>query len=144
VVVPSLVADLTLLLAELMENATAFSPPHTQVTVSAAALRGGARLSIVDRGLGLPADRLAEENARLTRRERLDLAPTEVLGLFVVGRLARRHGIEVTLTDTPGGGLTAWIDLRPELLVPRAQAVPATLRFTGPGRAARNRSTRTC
>jgi signal transduction histidine kinase len=112
VVVPSVVADLTLLLAELMENATSFSPPHTRVTVTAGELRNGARLAVVDHGLGLPPDRLAEENARLTRRERLDLAPTEVLGLFVVGRLARRHGMEVTLTDTPDGGLTAWVDLR--------------------------------
>src|SRR3712207_7388724 len=61
----------------------------------------------------MPPERLAEENARLTRRERLDLAPSEVLGLFVVGRLARRHGIEVTLTETPGGGITAWVDLNP-------------------------------
>ncbi len=108
-----------------MENATSFSPPHTRVTVTAAELRGGARLAIVDHGLGLPPERLAEENARLTRRERLDLAPSEVLGLFVVGRLARRHGIEVTLTDTPDGGVTAWVDLRPAHLVSRAEAVPA-------------------
>jgi len=125
-VVPSLVADLTLLLAELMENATSFSPPHTRVTVTAAELRGGARLAVVDHGLGLSPERLAEENARLTRRERLDLAPSEVLGLFVVGRLARRHGIEVTLTDTPEGGVTAWVDLRPAQLVSRAEAMPAT------------------
>ncbi len=125
VVVPAVLADLTLLLAELMENATAFSPPHTRVTVTAAELRGGARLAIVDHGLGLAPERLAEENARLTRRERLDLAPSEVLGLFVVGRLARRHGIEVTLTDTPDGGVTAWVDLRPAHLVARAEAMPA-------------------
>ncbi len=82
-------------------------------------------------------ERLAEENARLTRRERLDLAPTEVLGLFVVGRLARRHGVEVTLTDTPGGGVTAWIDLAPAHLVSRQPVstalpggvVPAGRRF---------------
>ncbi len=121
VVVPAILADLTLLLAELLENATTFSPPHTNVTVSADELRGGARLAIIDRGLGLAPERLAEENARLTRRERLDLAPTEVLGLFVVGRLARRHGIEVTLTDTPDGGLTAWIDLNPSHLVARVE-----------------------
>ncbi len=124
VVVPAVLADLTLLLAELMENATSFSPPHTRVTVTAAELRGGARLAIVDHGLGLPPERLAEENARLTRRERLDLAPSEVLGLFVVGRLARRHGIEVTLTDTPDGGVTAWVDLRPTHLISRAETVP--------------------
>ncbi|MFG1605939.1 ATP-binding protein [Actinoplanes sp. NPDC049265] len=124
VIVPAVVADLTLLLAELMENATSFSPPHTQVAVTAAELRGGARLAIVDHGLGLSPERLAEENARLTRRERLDLAPTEVLGLFVVGRLARRHGIEVTLTDTPEGGVTAWVDLRPAHLVAPAETLP--------------------
>ncbi|MBB2945624.1 signal transduction histidine kinase [Actinoplanes lutulentus] len=121
VVVPAVLADLTLLLAELLENSTAFSPPHTSVTVSAEELRGGARLAIIDHGLGLAPERLAEENARLTRRERLDLAPTEVLGLFVVGRLARRHGIEVTLTDTPDGGLTAWVDLNPSHLISRVE-----------------------
>ena len=124
VVVPAVLADLTLLLAELMENATSFSPPHTRVTITAAELRGGARLAIVDRGLGLTPERLAEENARLTRRERLDLAPSEVLGLFVVGRLARRHGIEVTLTDTPEGGITAWVDLTPAHLVAPREAMP--------------------
>ena len=120
VVVPAVLADLTLLLAELMENATAFSPPHTRVVISASELRGGARLAIVDRGLGLAPERMAEENARLTRRERLDLAPSEVLGLFVVGRLARRHGIEVTLTDTAGGGVTAWVDLTQAHLISAA------------------------
>ncbi|MBL7261831.1 sensor histidine kinase [Paractinoplanes lichenicola] len=124
VVVPAVLADLTLLLAELMENATAFSPPHTRVVISANELRGGARLAIIDQGLGMPPERLAEENARLTRRERLDLAPSEVLGLFVVGRLARRHGIEVTLTETPGGGITAWVDLNPSHLIARVSAVP--------------------
>lgn len=123
-VVPAVVADLTLLLAELMENATSFSPPNTRVLVTAAELRGGARLAVVDHGLGLGPDRLAEENARLTRRERLDLAPSEVLGLFVVGRLARRHGIEVTLTDTPDGGVTAWVDLAAVHLVSRADTMP--------------------
>ncbi|MEU4691818.1 nitrate- and nitrite sensing domain-containing protein [Actinoplanes sp. NPDC023714] len=125
VVVPAVLADLTLLLAELLENSTAFSPPHTTVTVSAEELRGGARLAIIDHGLGLAPERLAEENARLTRRERLDLAPTEVLGLFVVGRLARRHGIEVTLTDTPDGGLTAWVDLNPSHLIARVENLSA-------------------
>src|SRR6185312_11743343 len=119
VVVPAILADLTLMLAELMENATAFSPPHTRVLISATELRGGARLAIVDNGLGMSPERLAEENSRLTHRERLDLVPSEVLGLFVVGRLARRHGIEVTLTDTPGGGITVWIDLNPSHLVSR-------------------------
>ena len=123
VVVPAVLADLTLLLAELMENATSFSPPHTRVVISADELRGGARLAVIDNGLGLTPERFAEENARLTRRERLDLAPSEVLGLFVVGRLARRHGIEVTLTESTGGGVTAWVDLAPSHLIAPAGTV---------------------
>jgi hypothetical protein len=59
----------------------------------------------------MPAERLAEENARLKRRERLDVAPTDVLGLFVVGRLCRRYGIDVALGPTPGGGVTALVQL---------------------------------
>ncbi|MEV6341838.1 ATP-binding protein [Actinoplanes sp. NPDC051851] len=132
VVVPAVLADLTLLLAELLENATTFSPPHTTVTVSAEELRGGARVALIDHGLGLAPERLAEENARLTRRERLDLAPTEVLGLFVVGRLARRHGIEITLTDTPDGGVTAWIDLSPQHLIARVESLAAPVAMSAP------------
>jgi len=130
VVVPAVLADLTLLLAELMENGTSFSPPHTRVAVTAVEVHGGARLAVIDQGLGLAPERIAEENARLTHRERLDLAPSEVLGLFVVGRLARRHGIEVTLTDTPEGGITAWVGLGPAHLVARQeilQPMPAGL-----------------
>ncbi|WFE27019.1 nitrate- and nitrite sensing domain-containing protein [Solwaraspora sp. WMMD791] len=124
-IVPSAIADLVLLLAEVMENGTVFSPPHTRVTVSAAARGDGLRISVVDRGLGLSAQRLAEENARLTHRERLDLVPTELLGLFVVGRLARRHGITVALAATAGGGVTVTVDLGPDLLVPTVASTPA-------------------
>jgi signal transduction histidine kinase len=134
VVVPAVIADLTLLLAELMENATTFSPPTTRVVITANELRGGARLAIIDQGLGLPPERMAEENARLTRRERLDLAPSEVLGLFVVGRLARRHGIEVTLTETPEGGVTAWVDLTPmHLVAPAGAGLLQAPSFATPG-----------
>lgn len=119
-VAPGVINDLVLMLAELMENATAFSPPHTRVSVTTAPR--DPRLSIVDHGIGLSPERLAEENARLAQRERLDLAPTEVLGLFVVGRLARRHGIEVKLSPTSGGGITVQIDL--------AEHVIATTRST--------------
>jgi hypothetical protein len=86
---------------------------------------GSYRLEVVDHGIGLTSERLEQENARLERRERLDLAPSEVLGLFVVGRLARRHGIEVTLTDTPDGGVTAWVDLTSAHLMTPAETVAA-------------------
>ncbi|ASW56962.1 nitrate- and nitrite sensing domain-containing protein [Plantactinospora sp. KBS50] len=115
-VAPAVVGDLVLALAELMENATSFSPPHTRVSVTGQRTANGARIRLVDHGIGLPDQRIAEENARLTRRERLDLAPTEVLGLFVVGRLARRHGWRVELSPTPGGGITVELELTGRLL----------------------------
>ncbi|MBQ1018175.1 nitrate- and nitrite sensing domain-containing protein [Micromonospora sp. D93] len=116
---PAVVGDLVLALAELMENATVFSPPHTRVLVAAETSGLGARLTVVDHGIGMSEQRLAEENARLTRRERLDLAPTEVLGLFVVGRLARRHGWQVALAATGGGGVTAQLEIPSGSLVLR-------------------------
>ncbi|MEH0846389.1 nitrate- and nitrite sensing domain-containing protein, partial [Micromonospora sp. CPCC 205711] len=133
---PSTVGDLVLALAELMENATVFSPPHTRVVVAGELTATGARLSVVDRGIGMTEERLAEENARLTRRERLDLAPTEVLGLFVVGRLARRHGWTVDLAPTAGGGLTARLEVPHALLVvrPADRAGATVARATVPAR----------
>ncbi|KOX09450.1 histidine kinase [Micromonospora sp. NRRL B-16802] len=125
---PAVVGDLVLALAELMENATVFSPPHTRVLVAGEPSEVGARLTVVDRGIGMTEQRLFEENARLTRRERLDLAPTEVLGLFVVGRLARRHGWTVHLTATVGGGVTAQLDIpSASLVVRRADRAGATV-----------------
>ncbi|BCB87084.1 hypothetical protein Psuf_043970 [Phytohabitans suffuscus] len=121
---PALTGDLVLLLAEVMENSTVFSPPHTRVTVNAMATGHVVRLRVVDHGLGLSPERIDEENARLARRERLDLAPTEVLGLFVVGRLARKHGLAVALTETPGGGVTVTVDIGQDHLVRSAIPEP--------------------
>jgi signal transduction histidine kinase len=133
---PAVVGDLVLALAELMENATVFSPPHTRVLVAAEPSGLGARLTVVDHGIGMSEQRLAEENARFTRRERLDLAPTEVLGLFVVGRLARRHGWEVGLAATGGGGVTAHLEIPLTSLVLRRaeRAGAAVARAAVPGR----------
>ncbi|WP_432174075.1 ATP-binding protein [Streptomyces sp. Tue6028] len=110
-VVPDIVGDLTLMLAELLENAVMFSPATSgvEVVIRPRHGTGGALVEIIDHGLGMSPERLVEENARLIRRERLDLAPTEVLGLFVVGGLSRRWGIEVALSRTPGGGVTATV-----------------------------------
>jgi signal transduction histidine kinase len=119
-VAPGIIGDLVLALAELMENGTSFSPPHTRVTVTAELVGNGVRIRLVDHGIGMPPERMAEENARLTRRERLDLAPTELLGLFVVGRLARRHGLRVTISATPGGGTTVDLELHDRLLAATA------------------------
>jgi signal transduction histidine kinase len=130
--VPGVVNDFVLVLAELMENGTVFSPPHTRVTVIAQPTTYGAQVAVVDHGIGLSPERLAEENARLAKRERLDLAPTEVLGLFVVGRLARRHGLGVGLWPTPGGGLTATIAISDKLLTSAPAPVPATITAQSP------------
>ncbi|RSN53738.1 histidine kinase [Amycolatopsis sp. WAC 04182] len=123
-------SDLVLIFAELLENATSFSPPESFVDVGTKILPDGSCLIvIVDQGIGMTAERLAEENRRLVERERLELAPTSVLGLFVVGRLARRHGLKVELTETePGAGITARLTVPPNLLTyrpPVPKSVPA-------------------
>lgn len=104
--------DLVLVFAELLENATSFSPPDSVVDVVSTILANGScQISIIDHGIGMNPAQLAEENGRLIERERLDIAPTSVLGLFVVGRLARRHSLTVALSNTPGGGITAKITI---------------------------------
>ncbi|WP_225095605.1 ATP-binding protein [Streptomyces sp. CoH27] len=114
---PDIIGDLTLMLAELLENAVSFSPEGSPVEVTVRSGGDGAHVVVTDHGLGMSAERLAEENARLIRRERLDLVPTKVLGLFVVGALARRWEIGVELTRTPGGGVTAEVTLPAALLL---------------------------
>ena len=124
-VAPAVVSDMVLICGELLENATNFSPPHTRVSVSARAVPGGARLVVADHGIGMPDERLAEENARIALRERLDLVPTQVLGLFVVGRLARRHSLAVALAHTPGGGVTVGVSIGDALLAGDRVVAPA-------------------
>ncbi|HEX6870441.1 MAG TPA: ATP-binding protein, partial [Micromonosporaceae bacterium] len=116
-------ADLRLLLAELLDNATNFSPPGARIDVVAtfdpsAGTDPACRVTIVDHGVGMSPARLADENRRLVERERLDVAPTSVLGLFVVGRLARRHGLGVRLHHTEGRGVTATVSIPSRCLSP--------------------------
>ncbi|GLY35925.1 histidine kinase [Amycolatopsis sp. NBRC 101858] len=115
-------ADLVLVFAELLENATSFSPPGSTVEVDTMFLADGSCLvNIVDHGIGMTAQKFAEENQRLVERERLELAPTSVLGLFVVGRLARRHDLGVELLATPTtGGVTARLTIPSALFSHRA------------------------
>ena len=108
-VVPAAISDLTLMVAELVENAVSFSPASSRVEIAVALTQRGFVVEIVDRGLGMTGEQLVRENARLVRRDRLDLTPTRVLGLFVVGRLAQRTGASVELAMTLGGGTTARI-----------------------------------
>ncbi|MER7541714.1 nitrate- and nitrite sensing domain-containing protein [Spirillospora sp. NPDC127506] len=112
------VADVIHLLAELIENATAFSPPHTTVQVQGQAVSHGFTLEVEDRGLSMDEASLAAANERLATAAEFDLSDSAQLGLFVVGRLARRHGIKVTLRTSPYGGMTAIVLLPEGLVVP--------------------------
>ncbi|WP_433185739.1 sensor histidine kinase [Actinoallomurus sp. CA-150999] len=112
----AIVADVTHLLAELLENATAFSPPTTQVQVRGELVAHGYAVEIEDRGIGLNDEELAEANGRLSNPPEFDLLDSDRLGLFIIGRLAERHGIRVTLGRSPYGGVRAVVLIPPELV----------------------------
>ncbi|WP_157431056.1 sensor histidine kinase [Actinomadura macra] len=112
----NVVADVIHLLAELIENAASFSPPTTEVTVKVETVANGLAVEVVDRGVGLHPEEMAELNRRLAADVEFDLVDTERLGLFVVARLAARHGIRVSLQASAYGGTTA-IVLVPHALV---------------------------
>jgi signal transduction histidine kinase len=114
------VNDAIHLFAELIENATVFSPPNTRVEVRADRVGTGLAVEIEDRGLGLAEDELAEINSRIASPAEFDLANSEQLGLFVVSRLAARHAITITLRRSVYGGTTA-ILLLPFGLIVRAE-----------------------
>jgi signal transduction histidine kinase len=118
-VVGTAVSDLTHLIAELVENATAFSPPNTTVLVHGEPVGAGFAVEIEDRGLGMRQERMAEANRRIAAAHQLELLDSDRLGLFVVSRLANRHNIEVTLRRSPYGGTTAVV------LLPTATLTPA-------------------
>ncbi|WP_431984576.1 nitrate- and nitrite sensing domain-containing protein [Streptomyces qinglanensis] len=103
----SAVADLTHLIAELLENATVFSPPHTAVQVLGERVANGFTLEIHDRGLGMTAEAMLDANLRLAETPEFELSDTDRLGLFVVSRLAQRQGVRVSLQPSPYGGTTA-------------------------------------
>ncbi|MDG9728687.1 nitrate- and nitrite sensing domain-containing protein [Streptomyces sp. DH41] len=110
------VADLTHLVAELLENATVFSPPHTAVQVLGERVANGFTLEIHDRGLGMAADALLDANLRLAETPEFELSDTDRLGLFVVSRLAQRQNVRVSLQPSPYGGTTAVVFVPDALL----------------------------
>ena len=134
-VVGAAVNDVIHLVAELIENATTFSPPATRVEVRADVVGTGFAVEIEDRGLGLSAGELADINEQLASPPEFDLDSSDRLGLFVVGQLAARHGIRVSLRESPYGGTTA-IVLMPHSIIVRAGEVATARDTPGPGLAA--------
>jgi signal transduction histidine kinase len=117
----SAAADTVHLLAELLDNATTFSPKTTQVVMSGRTVRGdGALISIADRGTGMPEEQRGQLNWQLANPHLADVTVAPHLGLFAVAQLAARHGVTVTLGPSPGGGTTAEIRLPAALISPEA------------------------
>jgi signal transduction histidine kinase len=124
-VVGAAVSDLSHLLAELVDNALAFSPPTERVVVTGRwAADGRYAVSVADAGIGMPPDRLAEANARIGEPPIDNFAVSKFLGLYVVGRLADRHGAEVRLAESPLGGVTAHVLLPDRLVVGPSVSTP--------------------
>ncbi|WP_051751612.1 sensor histidine kinase [Streptosporangium amethystogenes] len=116
--------DVVHLVAELVENAIQFSPRASRVVVSSSAIEGGgALLAVSDPGIGMTHEELVEANRRLAEPPVVDVSVSRRMGLFVVGRLALRHGIRVQLRPQEGGGLVAMVLLPPELVTQEDQPV---------------------
>ncbi|HEV2783563.1 MAG TPA: nitrate- and nitrite sensing domain-containing protein [Actinophytocola sp.] len=133
-------SDLIRLVAELVENATAFSPPTTQVVITSQLNEDGSvRIDIVDQGIGMGEAELHEANQRVAVGGGVDVPISRQMGLFVVGSLANRHGIQVRLSnrDDDEHGLRATVHVRRELVamdLSETQPVPV---LATPGAAAR-------
>ncbi|WP_165974904.1 sensor histidine kinase [Nonomuraea deserti] len=110
------VTDAVHLLAELIENAISFSPRESKVQVTSSPVEGGVLVSINDLGIGMNQDELAEANWRLANPPVVDVSVSRRMGLFVVGRLALRHGIRVQLSMRETGGLSALV-MMPDMLI---------------------------
>jgi hypothetical protein len=126
------VNDVVHLLSELAENSTTFSPAETLVHVSGYSLNsGGVLLDITDQGVGMGAEEMAHANWRLDNPPVVDVAVSRRMGLFVVARLAARHGIHVRLRPASKGGLTALVWLPDEVVTRETPASLADLRPLG-------------
>jgi signal transduction histidine kinase len=130
------VADLAHLLAELIENATTFTPPDRAVRVRSQAPPddpASATLSIEDQGIGMTDRELAEANALLAEAPEVDLGRQRTLGFHVVARLSQRYGLVVRLVATPGGGVTALVTLPGDLVSERRESAITVDRGGGLG-----------
>jgi hypothetical protein len=120
------VADVIHLLAELIENATAFSPPDARVTIVGHLVGYGFAVEVQDLGLGIPDGQLREINRDLASPPDFDLSRSDRLGLFIAGRLAARHGITVTLRQSAYGGVIAVVVIPGQLVVTEGAEMSGT------------------
>ncbi|MEU0885498.1 nitrate- and nitrite sensing domain-containing protein [Lentzea sp. NPDC005914] len=123
------VNDLVHLIAELLDNATAFSDPVTKVTVRTAKTRKGElAIEIQDRGVGMGDQEILDANERLADPPDVDVAVSRRMGLYVVARLAKRHDIKVRLRGNEDieGGTTALVIVPETLIAFPGQAMPST------------------
>ncbi|WP_242579017.1 nitrate- and nitrite sensing domain-containing protein [Amycolatopsis sp. 195334CR] len=119
------VSDLVHVISELLENATAYSPPATMVSVVSTLLDDGAwKIDIVDRGSGMAEAEVRRTNARLAEPPKVDVEVSRRMGLYVVARLSTRHRISVRLANRRSGGMTATVVVPPELV---SAAAPVSL-----------------
>ncbi|WP_305788347.1 ATP-binding protein [Symbioplanes lichenis] len=119
------VASVIHLIAELIENATMFAPPHTQVLLRAQRVTSGVAVEVEDRGLGLQRADLDRVNQLLVNPDDTDLdnlLRDGRIGLYVVSMIARQHGIVVQLQTNIYGGTQAVVILPPQLIGPAAEA----------------------
>jgi signal transduction histidine kinase len=132
----SAAADTVHLLAELLDNATTFSPRASQVIVSGRTARdGGSLISITDAGTGIAEEQLGQLNWQLAHPRLPDTTVGQRMGFFAVAHLAARHGITVTLDTPPGGGTSAEVHLPAALISPEIKP-PAWMGL--PGQAVRS------
>ncbi|GFJ91251.1 hypothetical protein Prum_048930 [Phytohabitans rumicis] len=130
------VNDLVHLVAELFDNATAFSPPDSHVIVEARRVGDRAVLYVEDRGIGITPEQMHDLNERLATPPMVDVAVSRMMGLVVVARLAARHGVKVELRPASERGTVADVTLPTSVLVPRALSgrgqQPGSLQFQTP------------
>ena len=121
------------MVAELLDNAAAYSDPETQVELSARfGDEGGLVVEIRDAGTGLRRPQLIDINQRLAVPSAIDVSVSRHMGLFVVGRLANRHGISVQLASSDGSGVTVTVALPKELITTEAASYAAPKRLSRP------------
>ncbi|MET7772542.1 nitrate- and nitrite sensing domain-containing protein [Nocardia sp. NPDC005366] len=128
-VVGGVIADLIHLLAELVDNATSFSPPDSKVEVSGNAVGKGVVIEIVDQGLGMLPERMAELNETLSKAPDFAIAALSDdnrLGMFVIARLSARINVTVRLANSEYGGIKAVVLIPSALLTESADPGPVS------------------